>query len=265
MTLIIGILCEDGVVMASDSAATFGTVIQPTIGQQQVQKVQRINDQILYSSSGAIGISQLISDLIRRSWEDKTFSNQPSPEALMNKIGCSIGGLLQPYFQNATAQRALVGEAGMSLCKSLVAVPVKGQANLFQFDYNGAPERATRDLPFVALGSGCNIADPFLALLRRLLWSKREPTVSEGRLAAVWAVEHTRKTNPGGVGGDIQLATLARIQSESPKVIMASRQDIEEHLERISTAETVLVSELRGGNQQTVPPIPTSLGTNQNS
>lgn len=60
MTLIVGILCKDGVVMASDSAASFGANGMMTIGQQETRKIVRINDHILFTSTGAVGISQLV-------------------------------------------------------------------------------------------------------------------------------------------------------------------------------------------------------------
>ena len=71
MTLIIGILCKDGVVIASDSMATFGKEGIPTIGQQEVRKVHKLADALLYSSMGAIGMSQVIADELKKSWEHK--------------------------------------------------------------------------------------------------------------------------------------------------------------------------------------------------
>ncbi len=246
MTLIVGILCKDGVVLASDSAATFSSGVQPTIGQQEMRKLRRVNDHILYTSTGAVGISQLIADKLKSLWEAKTFSGSTSPETVMDRIGKEIIALVGPYLQTANLQRTLVGDASSSLCKSLVAMPVNQKPCLFNFDYNGAPERSTADLPFIALGSGQPIADPFLAFLRRLLWSSREPTLAEGRLAAVWTIEHVRRTNPGGVGGGVQLAILAFSTGKMPTVSEVSEESIQEHLQRVTSAEQSLVSELRG-------------------
>lgn len=246
MTLIVGILCRDGVVLASDSAATFGSAGRPTIGQQEMRKLRRINDHLLYTSTGAVGISQLIADKLKSLWEGKIFSGSQSPENVMDKIGKEIVQLVGPYLQTANLQRSLVGDASSSLCKSLVAMPVNQKSCLFNFDVNGAPERSTPDLPFIALGSGQPIADPFLAFLRRLLWSDREPTLAEGRLAAVWTIEHVGRTNPGGVGGSVQLATLAPSAGKTPTVSEVSEEDIQEHLQRVVSAEQSLVSELRG-------------------
>ena len=54
---------------------------------------------------------------------------------------------------------------------SLIAVPVgglNGIPELIQCNHVGMTEAATTDLPFVAIGSGQELADPFLAFLRRI-------------------------------------------------------------------------------------------------
>ena len=40
----VGILCSDGVVMASDSAGALSIGFQPTIGQQEVTKIAALRD-----------------------------------------------------------------------------------------------------------------------------------------------------------------------------------------------------------------------------
>ncbi len=174
------------------------------------------------SGTGAVGISQLIGDKPKACWDGKGFSGAGGPDAVMGLVSREIAQLVAPYLQSATWQKAITGEASMSLCKSMVAMPVDRKACLFNFDFNGAPERSTPELPFIALGSGQPIADPFLAFLKRLLWRESQPTVAEGRLAAVWTINHVRRTNPGGVGGDVQLATLATASGDMPKVTISA-------------------------------------------
>ncbi len=262
MTLIVGILCTDGVVVASDSAATFSIPGMPTIGQQEITKLHRLTDSVLFSSTGAVGMAQLVANEIRNSWRNNEFRNHQQPEQAMHFIGTKIAQLVGPYLQTANLSRPLVGDCSMSLCKSLVAMPVNHMPCLFNFDFNGAPELATNELPFIALGSGQPIADPFLALLKRLLWAATSPNLAEGRLAAVWTIDHVRLTNPGGVGGKIQLATLAaegraRAADRQPTVTLLSEEDIQEHLEQIRAAEDALTRELRAirpENADTLPP-----------
>jgi 20S proteasome alpha/beta subunit len=60
LTLLVGSRCEGGVVVASDSAAAYTSGFLITIGQQEVQKVHKVSDDLVYASTGAIGVSQLI-------------------------------------------------------------------------------------------------------------------------------------------------------------------------------------------------------------
>ncbi|WP_243325155.1 hypothetical protein [Geothrix sp. SG200] len=258
MTVLVGIRCKDGILIASDSAATFGAGGMFTIGQQQVQKVKTLGDHIIYAATGAVGISQILSNQILRLWKTNGFSGLTEPEQVMDKIGKEIAQFLNPYLHTAQYQRSLTGEAGSSICKSLVAIPVNKKPHLFQFDVNGSPEMCTKDLPFVALGSGQAIADPFLAYTKRLLWSDSEPSLSEGRLVAAWTIDHVKRTNPGGVGGGIQMAILPLPSKpgDLPTVQSASDTDIGEHLEKINAAETALINEIKGINTGTSTAIP---------
>lgn len=258
MTLIVGILCRDGVVVASDSAATFAAGGRPTIGQQIVRKVQRLNDHVLFSSTGAVGMAQLVADKVNSLWNGGALNGSkcPTPESAMDTIGKEILKQVGPYLQSGKWQHDVTGDASTSLCKSLVALPVNHVPCLFSFDYNGAPERSTPELPFISMGSGQPLADPFLALLHRLLWKGAEPTVAEGRLAAVWTIEHVSHTNPGGVGGPVQLATLSG-SGRQPSVTLVSDEDVEEHRQKVTAAEQALIAEIRGTGPTPTPVVPT--------
>ena len=229
MTLIVGILCSDGVVMASDSAATYSTGFIQTIGQQEVTKVRKLADAVLFSSTGAIGISQILAEAVEKLWRDKKFTTSPADamQKISEEVRKGVGNVLQTASQASAGLQSvaqvpgilqltaalvpIIGQqaAGMTaLAKIMVALPVKKKPSLFQFDYSGAPEEATSQLPFVALGVGQPIADPFLAFLKRILWKDRQPTVAGGRFAAAWTVKHVSETIPGGVGGNLQMASL---------------------------------------------------------
>jgi len=196
-------------------------------------------------------MSQVISDTLKRAWQDKKFKDAMSPEHFMDMVGKTISQTVGPYLQTAALQQQLVRDASSSLCKSMCAFSYKESACLFQFDFNGAPESSSDELAFVAMGSGQNIADPFLAFLKRLLWQNTKPSLPEGRLAAVWTIDHVRLVNPGGVGGPIQLATLAPKDGKgTPIVTMFSDSDIQEHLQQVRDAEKALINELRGQSQE---------------
>lgn len=238
MTLIVGILCRDGVVMASDSAATYAASGMQTIGQQTTAKVRSLaNESLLYSATGSVGMSQIIADGIERLWPQLR-KTDPAPAAVMEAISKDIYERCKHLFHSA----AMLGQAGMRHaqndvgCRSLVAIPVRGKACLFEFAETGAPTQATEQLCCVALGSGQPIADPFLALMKKILWPDCPPTLAEARLVAAWTIKHVVQTNPGGVGGDAQMATLV----VKDKRAHVEEVDASEHYERIRDLEKSL-------------------------
>lgn len=191
-----------------------------------------------------MGIAQVINGHLRDQWKERKYNGIESPEAAMDKLGKEIANLVAPYMQLAQIQRQLVGDAAASLTKSMIAFPVKQKPYLFTFDFNGAPEMASEKLPFVTLGSGQPIADPFLAFLARLLWPNHQPTLAEGRLAAAWTIDHVRRTNPGGVGGETCMAILEEKRGELPQIIEVQPQELLEHQQRIESAEKAIQKEL---------------------
>lgn len=256
MTLLVGILCTDGVVLASDSEATFGNGQFSTIGQQEVDKVFRICGETgMFAGTGAIGIAQVLIDSINRAWRENQLGRCDTPVQFMNKIGHTIQSAAIPYLQSAQAVQNLGQNPAASMCKSLIAVLHKGSAQLFQFDVNGAPEQATPQLPFVSLGSGQMLADSFLAFLKRVLWNNSQPNLAEGRLVATWVLEHVSTSNPGGVGGPSQIWTLT---PNVPHVAKLTSEHVQEHLQQIASAQAALVNDLRGrlAMPESPPPMP---------
>lgn len=260
MTLIVGIQCSDGVVMASDSAATLSTGAAATIGQQRVKKIINLSSSILYAATGSVGMSQLVSHAVSNIWKGRGAQFQQAgflDGEVMKVLGSEIAQTVHPYLQTGALTRQLGIDGSGSLCKSLVALPVQKIPQLFCFDFGGQPEMATAELPFMAVGSGQPIADPFLAFLKRLFWPNRVPTLAEGRLAAVWTIAHVTNTSPGGVGGDIQLWMLARGQAgQAPNMVELKPDQIQEHLNQVSAAETALIDALTPQPARPLPEVP---------
>jgi hypothetical protein len=101
----------------------------------------------------------------------------------------------------------------------------------------------TEELPFACIGSGQTIADPFLGLLRRVFWSDHQPTTDEGLFAAVWALDHAIKVNPGGVAEPMQVITM--IQKGSDFVVKElSDAQLAEHKAAVKGAEKAMADSL---------------------
>ena len=210
MTLIVGIKCQTGIVLGSDSAATQVTSTGQQTATQPTDKFDIIDDTIILGVSGQCGYSQAYRATIAKLWKELAFSNKSRIE-VRNIISAAIREHLLRETQFANAARgSLLGEvANLELVShTLVAMPVKKEPVLFEFTATGAPEEKTEKLPTVAIGSAQQIADPFLSFLRRVFWPDRLPTIGEGKLATYWALNYSIKAAPGNVGEPIKIVTL---------------------------------------------------------
>jgi hypothetical protein len=140
--------------------------------------------------------------------------------------------------QNASIARNAIGNIALesAISSVIIAMPVKKKLALFQFNQQCSPEEATDDLPFVSIGSGQTIADPFLAFLRRLFWKNRPPSLSEGILAVIWTLYHTILINPGGVADPKQVVTLEKSDDDFVARELSS-EELQEHYEFIDNME----------------------------
>lgn len=238
MTLIIGIKCSNGIVVGADGAATLGDVTGLKTVLQPVAKLSVIRDEVIVGLSGPIGLSQLYCDGVNEAWD--TLRNERGPEVCRKLRVCFLKDAEITLRVAVLAQQVMGATArGDILHHTLIALATRGSPHLIQFDYQCAPEMATDDLPFVAIGSGQSIADPFLAFLRKVFWKDRLPSLSDGMFAIMWTLRHAIETAPGGIAGPIQMATL-EITGGQPLAKILTPQDLREHNEMIDAAETNL-------------------------
>lgn len=202
MTLIVGIKCADGVVMGADGAATLGNPVGQATVTQPVSKLHIVDNRILMGVSGAVGLSQLYLDRVESLWRDRKIGVELRTAGCMRLLSDAIS-------QDAAVAAEIAGRwsnlnrnsVGTVLTSSLIALPIggiTGRPELIQFDYMGMPETASEDLPSVAIGSGQQLADPFLAFLRRVFWKEKAPHWTDGVFATVWTLLQAIQITPGG-------------------------------------------------------------------
>src|SRR6185503_18010249 len=94
---------------------------------------------------------------------------------------------------------------------ALVAAPIEDDACLIEFavpDFQ--PEIKTTKLNFVAMGSGQMLAEPFVSFVARTFWQSKMPDVQSAIFGVHWALAHTIRCAPGGVGDPIVISTLTK-------------------------------------------------------
>jgi len=239
MTLIIAIKCTDGIVLAADGATTFGSLGTRTI-RQPSRKLTVVNDRMIVGVSGPVGLQQrFVGELT---------AIAPGAQAKRHQIMALLAGAIRTpmraEYEMLQGVQGSLGQVALSsvLTSTVIAIMIDGEPTLIQFDQQGSPECATDDLRFVSIGSGQPLADPFLAFLRRIFWSSKPPTLSDGIFAATWTLNHAIATNPGGVDDPIQVITLCRGRANNCDIRELESTELDEHREAIRLAEDRLAT-----------------------
>ena len=257
MTLIVGIKCEDGVVVAADGAATLGSMGHQT-ARQPVRKLEIVaGASAIFALSGPVGLMQRLQAIVESSIHGKLRGKKCSQ--IMTELRQDFWQVVSYEMNVAKVARDLIGNVALTdvISSCVLAMPVEDAPCLFQFDQQCAPEQATANVPFVAIGSGQQTADPFLAFIRRTFWSDRLPNLAEGTFAAYWTVRHAIETMPGGVADPIQIAVLRQVDSKWRAVELRS-EELQEHKEFLGAIEDHLRSFKREVQPEAAEPDPGS-------
>jgi 20S proteasome alpha/beta subunit len=225
MTAIIGILCSDGVVIASDSSSTFSAGNIRTI-EQPSKKCEVINGDIITCGTGEVGLNQRFQDILITHWD--TF-RKPHPKSAI-AICTSISTTTIMNFQSTGVKTPTYG--------SVVGFYHNGEFHLCEFAVGSIqPEMKTKSMWWVSMGSGQTITDPFLGFVRKIFWDDKQPNLTAGIYGAIWALEHVISLNPGGIGGDIQMAILSKDKNGKPLPRLLDEQELSEHKEYVHSFE----------------------------
>lgn len=244
MTILTGVLCQDGVVVGTDSSATFGASRVRTI-EQPCKKIEIIDDHIIITGTGQIGLGQRFSEIVNTHWKQNGFRNKSAIQACREL--CALG------IKDFISTNAPKGAYG-----SLMAFAANGKFNLCEFAVDDfQPELKTDNIWYVAMGSGQNIGDPFLGLVRRIFWKDTPPKLSGGIFAVLWALEHIIDLNPGGIKGPPQMAVLEHSEGGF-RARMLEDSELDEHKGSVRGAEDHLekYKEILGGKSDKKIPEP---------
>jgi 20S proteasome alpha/beta subunit len=247
MTVIVGVLCEDGVVVGSDSSSTFAAVNIPTI-EQPTKKTFVIGADMILAGTGQVGLGQRCAHLLTKLRADTNFLSA-HPVDVASTIS-------QSTINHFAATAAPKGEFG-----ALIAFACQNGFHLYEFAIKDfQPECKTADNWFVSMGSGQLITDPFLGMLRRVFFKSNRPKLKEGIFAVAWALEHAFELNTGGIKEPAQIAILT---NASPAGELTARllddNELAEHHDSVTGAESFLAQYreiISGEVQSSVSPSP---------
>ena len=188
---------------------------------------------VIVAGSGPVGLLQRYRHVVADLWNQKKLSGD------VRTVGNTLSkGGIQEFAQTGIAPPNIPFSA-------LVALPVEKQPVLYELPGNEhlfQPETKEKDdLWYVSVGSGQPIVDPFFGFLRTVFWSDgSSPSLREGAIMALWALEHACEVNPGGIKKPISIAVLELEKNEN-KARRYSGDELEEargFLESLSGAMT---------------------------
>lgn len=203
MTVLVGIYCDDGIVIAGDQQATHGTATRPTVGSP-VTKISIIRHDVgLFAYSGFTGLGQQINAVFERLIDpNRTYFDQ---------VPAFQGHVHNAVMNFAQRAKSLVDfypdGQGEVPGKSLVAARFNDGLKLFEVTPIGSCD-LINDSRWTSIGSGQQNADPVLAFLWDIYWKDRPPRVEEAVLTAYWAVKATIASETMGVGFDIDVFVI---------------------------------------------------------
>jgi len=225
MTILVGILCENGIVIGADTSATFGRISRSTI-EQPCKKITIINNYVIIAGTGFMGLGQRFVEVIRKQYENKLFQISSPIE-----IARILSREAIKDFQETNTPKGLFG--------ALVAFHCGGRACLVEFDIdNFQPSVMDTNIWYASMGSGQPIADPFLGLMRRVFCPKSPPQLATGIFITAWTLEHTIDVNPGGIKGPFHLAILKRDVAAKGKFVAKEldEAELDEHYNNVEAA-----------------------------
>jgi 20S proteasome alpha/beta subunit len=221
MTILIGVLCKNGVIIGSDSVATCESgPNNPTMELGPVRKIEIIENKIITATTGSIGLSQRYISILTR------LTKQGIKKKDEMKFATDISHEVIADFQN-TPPFSSHPYQGWGL-GALLGFSIDDNFYLVEFDVtNFRPEfKNKRDLPIVSMGLGQRFADPFLAFLWKDFLKGEEISLEEGILVACWALEHTLKVNYGMIGGDKKISLLTKNSNKDIECRNLSQEEI---------------------------------------
>ena len=248
MTIIVGVLCQDGVVIGADGSATFAQGQLPII-EQPTQKIDIIDDSMIVVGTGEVGLGQRFKAIIEECIKLPNYQKMTAVNMMTELSHQAIKNFAYTFTQ---PEKIPYG--------ALLAFSAGGKPQLCEFQYeNMRPELKSSLLWFVSMGSGQFIVDPFLGLLRKVYWDSGSPTLQQGKFAVTWALRHAVDCNAGGINEPIQIATLTLGKAGKSHARLIDDDELEEHRQYVNEAEEhlrKLPGNLREADDTPEPPKP---------
>ena len=198
MTLIVGLLTNEGIVLSSDSQATAQTTSQPT--RFATQKLWLAGGVAAYGISGPTATAQLVREALD---DHNDYDNLSRTRDTRNMLFKRIGeGVLTSQNQRAMAA---VGNIDAAAAAVLFAGYAQSEPHLFEITHQGNCVNHS-DPGYAAIGSGDIFTYHALASFSE--FNVKTMSIDKGIILACRIVDDAIKVAAYGLGWPIQLAVI---------------------------------------------------------
>lgn len=216
MTILVGIKCEDGVVVAADRAVAVGSDVGQFTVSHLACKIEVLSDTMIIAGAGSVGSMQRFCEVSQVVLESTRGQIAKSPPLKLCRT-LSAGAI-----EDAKATHLRSPELG-----ALVAFPSPRGPQLCEFSQsNFQPELKDKGTWFVSMGSAQQLGDAYLAFMREVFWKNGPPKLTNGLFAAAWVLKQSIKFSPGHVSLPIDIAVL-----QGERAIMLSSEEVQYHID----------------------------------
>ncbi len=233
MTIMIGVLCKDGLVIGSDGLSTLTYSGGSTISQK-AKKLEIIDNQMVYGLTGYIGLGQIFIEEIKNTINGKDLLRDRPMNIILN-IRKALSISFEDIVNMTNKAIPSLGNAigGNVKSNSIGGFLTSNGPTLFHFNEQLIPTIIKPETPFHSIGCNDQLTDSFMANINRLCWNGTLPTVKEGILSVIWGINKAIELNPM-LGHPIQIIKLEN--NNNPEEL--SGEDISDYLDKIGELES---------------------------
>jgi hypothetical protein len=244
MNLLVGVLCEDGVVVGS---ADLGRRVPGGLSPDEPSSTDTrvVGHDLIFGGSGRVGLGQRFAHVLSLVRSDSRFTRWN---------GWTIAkAICAEAVDDLQSTRGDMGQFG-----ALVAFPSSDGFHLCRFAAADLqPELTTPEQWFASMGAGRPVADRFLAFLRKVFFPQPPPGLRDGVFLATWALDHAVGLGSGQIAADrpatvpahepadlrFKLAVLAPEAPDTPLTArLLSAEELSNSLAEVRAAERHLAA-----------------------
>jgi hypothetical protein len=230
MNLVVGVLCEEGVVVgAAESRSSRAGAVDAA--QDASANTFVVQGDLILAGSGRAGLGQRFAEVVGAIRSDSRFPKWTG--MTVTKSICAEA------VEDFAATRCDPGQFG-----ALLAFAACDGFQLCEFAASDLqPELKTPDRWFASMGAGKPVADPFFAFLQRALFADSQPPLAEGLLLVTWVLDYAVGLDAGVGGNSVRIALLAEEHVDlPPSARVLSESALADCLGEVRAAERHLAS-----------------------